>query len=100
MNKSRGLLLLLLLLLWLCSALVGPGSLFQFLDPIHSRQDSLDGRSDRRKSSTYTQKNRINAHNTDVHVLNGIRTHVPSVRASEDSSCFRPRDRCARQSVP
>jgi hypothetical protein len=37
---------------------VGPWPLFQFLDPIHSRQVSLDGGSARRKASTYT-------HNTD-----------------------------------
>jgi hypothetical protein len=28
---------------------------------------------------------------TDIHALSGIRTHNPSVRASEDSSCLRPR---------
>jgi hypothetical protein len=28
---------------------------------------------------------------TDIHALSGIRTHDPSVRASEDSSCLRPR---------
>jgi hypothetical protein len=28
--------------------------------------------------------------------LNGIRTHDPSVRASEDSSCLRPRGHCDR----
>jgi hypothetical protein len=32
-------------------------------------------------------KHRINAHNTDIHTLSWIRTHNPSVRASEDSSC-------------
>jgi hypothetical protein len=31
--------------------------LFQFLDPIHSRQDPLDGGSARRKASTHTQNN-------------------------------------------
>jgi hypothetical protein len=36
----------------------GPWPLFQFLDPIHSREDSLDGGSDRRKAATYTQNNR------------------------------------------
>jgi hypothetical protein len=36
---------------------VGPWPLFQFLDPIHSRQDSLDGGSYRCKASTYTQNN-------------------------------------------
>jgi hypothetical protein len=34
-----------------------PWSIFQFLDPIHSRQDSLDGASARRKASTYIQNN-------------------------------------------
>jgi hypothetical protein len=38
-------------------------------------------------------KHRINAH-TDIYDLSGIRTHNPSVRASEDSSCFRPRGQC------
>jgi hypothetical protein len=36
---------------------VGPWPLFQFLDPVHSRQDSLDGESARRKTATYTQNN-------------------------------------------
>jgi hypothetical protein len=31
--------------------------LFQFLHPVHSRYDSLDGESARRKVSTYTQNN-------------------------------------------
>jgi hypothetical protein len=33
---------------------------------------------------------------TDIHALSGIRTHDPSVRASEDSSCLRPRGHCDR----
>jgi hypothetical protein len=58
---------------------VGPWSLFQFLDPIHSRKDSLDGGSARRKASTYIQynKNRINAHNTDIHALSGFDPMIP-----------------------
>jgi hypothetical protein len=28
--------------------------------------------------------------NTDIHVLSGIRTHDPRVRASENSSCLKP----------
>jgi hypothetical protein len=31
-----------------------------------------------------------------MHALNGIRTHDLRVRASEDSSCFRPRGYCDR----
>jgi hypothetical protein len=34
---------------------------------------------------------------SDIHVSSGIRTHDPSDRTSEDRSCLRPRDRCARQ---
>jgi hypothetical protein len=37
--------------------IVGPWPLFQFLNPIHSRQDSSDGGSARRKAATYTQNN-------------------------------------------
>jgi hypothetical protein len=73
---------------------VGPWQLLQFLDPIHS-QDSLDGGSARRKASTYAQgnTNRIDARR---HVFSGIRTHDPSVRATEDSSCLSPRGHCDR----
>jgi hypothetical protein len=41
-------------------------------------------------------KHRINAH-TDIHALSGIRTRNPRVRASEDSSCLRPRGHCDRR---
>jgi hypothetical protein len=40
---------------------------------------------------TQQQKHRLNAHNTDIHALIGIRTHDLSVRTSEDCSCLRPR---------
>jgi hypothetical protein len=46
---------------------------------------------------TKQHKHRINAHNTDIHALNGIRTHVPSVRASEDSLYLTPRGHCDRR---
>jgi hypothetical protein len=36
---------------------VGPWPLFQFLNPIYSRQYSLDGGSACRKAATYTQNN-------------------------------------------
>jgi hypothetical protein len=36
---------------------VGPWQLFQFLDPMYSSYDSLNGGSGRRKASTYTQNN-------------------------------------------
>jgi hypothetical protein len=35
-------------------------------------------------------------HIPNIHALSGIRTHDPSVRASEDSSCIRPRGHCDR----
>jgi hypothetical protein len=38
-------------------------------------------------------KHRINA---NIHALSGIRTHDPSVRASENISCLRPRGHCDR----
>jgi hypothetical protein len=34
---------------------VGPWPLFQFIDLLHSRQDSLDGVSTRRKAAAYKQ---------------------------------------------
>jgi hypothetical protein len=45
--------------LWLYSPFVGPWPLFQFLNPIHSRYDSLNGGSGRHKAATYTQNNTI-----------------------------------------
>jgi hypothetical protein len=33
---------------------------------------------------------------TDIHASSGIRTHDPSVREGEDSSCLRPRCHCDR----
>jgi hypothetical protein len=41
-----------------------------------------------RNLDTGQHKHRINAH-TGIHASSGIRTHDPSVRAGEDSSCFR-----------
>jgi hypothetical protein len=38
-------------------------------------------------------EHRLNAH-TNIHALNGIRTHDFSARASEDNSCLRPRGHC------
>jgi hypothetical protein len=55
--------------------------------------DQPDARSLPTHRTTQTQNN---AH-TDIHALIGIRTHDPSVRASKDSSCLRPRGHCDRQ---
>jgi hypothetical protein len=43
---------------------------------------------------TDQHKHGINAQNTDIHALSWIRTHDPSVRASKDSLCLRPRGHC------
>jgi hypothetical protein len=45
---------------------------------------------------TEQHKHRIKAHNTDIHALSGVRTHVPRVWAGEDGSCLRPRGHCDR----
>jgi hypothetical protein len=67
------------------SIYVGPWPLFEFLNPIHSRSDSLDGGSARRKAATYTVESTNTEYtNTDIHASSGIRTHDPSVWASED----------------
>jgi hypothetical protein len=42
--------------------------------------------------TTQTQNKRI--HTLNIHALSEIRTHDPSVRASEDRSCLRPRGYC------
>jgi hypothetical protein len=42
-------------ILWLYSPLLGFSRSFHFLDPVHSRHDSLDGGSAERKASTDTQ---------------------------------------------
>jgi hypothetical protein len=46
---------------------------------------------------TTTQKQNKHIHTSNIHALSGIPTHEPSVRASEVSSCLRPRGYCDRQ---
>jgi hypothetical protein len=74
---------------------VGPWLLFQFLNLLHSRQDSLDGGSAHRKATTCAEDstNTEKTH-TDIHASSGIWTHDPSVWAGEDSSCLRPLGHC------
>jgi hypothetical protein len=57
------------------------------------------GQSQGRYLHTGQHKHRINAHNTDIHALSGIRNHDSSVRADEDSSCVRPHGNCDRHVV-
>jgi hypothetical protein len=79
---------------WLYSPFVVSWPLFQFLDRVHSRLNSLAGGSADHKASTYTQNKRAHTH---IHASSGIRTHDPSFRGSEDSSCHRPRGHYDRQ---
>jgi hypothetical protein len=72
--------------LWLYN-LLGLGRFFSFL--IYTQSVGLLGRAiSRRKAATYTQNK-----------WSGIRTHEPSIRASEDSSCLRPRGHCDRPAM-
>jgi hypothetical protein len=86
---------LLYIYLWFYSPLLDLGRFFSFLIFLHSRYNSLDRGSARRKAATCTQ-GRTNSEwtHTDIHALSGTWTHYPSVRASESSSCLRPRGYC------
>jgi hypothetical protein len=84
-----------LLLLWLYSRLLGLGCFFSFLILYTvGRTPWTEDQPVARPLPTH----RTNAHNTDIRALSGIRTHDPSFRASEDSSCLKPRGHCDRQS--
>jgi hypothetical protein len=81
MKTCRGvdvllLLLLLLLLLYLYSPLLGFGGFFSFLFLYTvSRTPWTGDQPVARPLPTH----RINAHNTNIHALSGIRTHDPNV---------------------
>jgi hypothetical protein len=82
------LLLLLLLLLLYNSHLLGLGSFFSFLT-VYTVGFLGRGISPSQVRYLHTEQT-----HTDIHALSGIRTHDPSIRTSEDSSCFRPRGHC------
>jgi hypothetical protein len=78
---------------WLFQPIQGPRPLIQFRN--HFPQTvGLLGRVISPSQGLYLNagqhKHRINAC-TNIHALSEIQTHDPSVRASEDSSCLRPR---------
>jgi hypothetical protein len=83
---------------WLFQPTQGPGLLFNsviifFTDgrtPWTSDQPAA--RPLPKHRTTQTQNKRI--HTANIHTLSGIRTHDPSIRASEDSSYLRPRGYC------
>jgi hypothetical protein len=74
----------------LCSP-CGPWPLFSFL--IYSQSVGLLGRVISSSQSLYLNTGQHKYRKTHIHTkhhaLSGIRTHDHSVRASEDSSCFR-----------
>jgi hypothetical protein len=82
---------------------VGPWPLLQFRNLFYTDGRSLwEGdqpvaRPLPKHRTTQTQNKRI--HTPNIHALSGIRTHDPSVRASKDSSCLRPRGYCDRHNV-
>jgi hypothetical protein len=81
--------------LWLYSPFVGPWSLFQFLNHIHSSRTTWMGDHPvARPLPTHTTTQTQNKRWDTSHALIGIRTHDPSFRAREDSSCLRPRSHC------
>jgi hypothetical protein len=78
----------------------GPGLLIQFRNHF-SQTVGLLGRvispSQDRYLHTGKDKQNKRIHTRNIHGLSGIQTHDPSVRASEDSTCLRPRDYCDRE---
>jgi hypothetical protein len=84
---------------WLYSSLLCPGLFLGVLIFI-TQTVGLLGRGISTSQSRYLHagqhKHRMY---TDIHALSGIRTHDPSVMASEytNSLCLRPRDQCNRQ---
>jgi hypothetical protein len=70
---------------------VGPWPLLQFRNIFFLQTVGLFGRvispSQGRYLHTGQHKHKINAH-INIHALSGIRSHDPSFRGSEDSSCL------------
>jgi hypothetical protein len=81
--------------------LLGPGLFFSSVI-FFTQTVGLLGRvispSQGRYLHTRQHKHRMDAH-TNIRALSGIRTHNPSVRANEDSSCLRPHGHSHRQNL-
>jgi hypothetical protein len=88
-----------LILLMALQPFFGPWTLFSFLIFYTVGRTPWTGDQPSQGLNLHIEqhKHRMNAHNTDIHAVSGIRTYDGSVRASEDSSCLRPRGRCDRQ---
>jgi hypothetical protein len=80
------------------SPLLGPGLFFSFVVTF-TQTVGLLGRAINPSQGLYLHRT-AQSHNkhthTDIHALSGIRTHDPSVREGEDSSCSRQRGHCDR----
>jgi hypothetical protein len=86
---------------WHYSSLSGPGIFFSFvifLTQTVGLVERVISPSQGHYLHAGQHKHGINAH-TNIYALSGIRTHDPRVRASEDSSCPRPRGNCDRHSI-
>jgi hypothetical protein len=85
----------------LYSPLLGPCLFFSFVI-FFTQKSGLPERGISPSQGRYLRagqhKHRMNAH-TDIHALNGIRTYDPSVRASENILCLRPRGNCDQPSL-
>jgi hypothetical protein len=80
---------------------VGPWPLYQFLHPIHIGRTPWTKISPSQGIYLHAEqhKHRINAYNTDIHALSGIRTHDSRDRASENFPCLRKRGHFDRQNA-
>jgi hypothetical protein len=85
--------------LWFYNPFVGPWLLFQFLNPIDSRTPWTGDQPITRLLPTHRTTHTQRSTHTDIHTLSGIRTHNPSIRASEDTSCLRLHGHCDRQGI-
>jgi hypothetical protein len=74
--------------LWLYSPIVGPWPLFQFLCTVGNMPRTGNSPSQGRYKRTQIY--------IYIYTSSGIRTHNPSVRTSEVSSCLRPCGHCDR----
>jgi hypothetical protein len=81
------------------TAVAGPRPLLQFRNHLFTQSVGLLGRvispSQGHYLHTGQHEHRINLYK-NIHALNGIRTHHPRVRASEDSSCLSKLGPCDR----
>jgi hypothetical protein len=81
---------------WLYSPLLGPGLFFSFVI-FFTQMVGLLGRVMSPSQGRYLHTEET--HTQTSMPLSGIRSHDPSVRASEDSSCLRPRGHRHRRAI-